>query len=51
MWTIGTCQTTVLLSAVTMCECVNGSTEGDCKEDMCCLWLVDLYAPKGVDLG
>ena len=31
--------------------CVNGSTEGDCKEDLCHLRLVDLYAPQGVDLG
>ena len=21
------------------------------KEDLCCVWLVDLYAPQGVDLG
>ena len=26
--------------------CVNGSTEGNCKEDLCHLWLADLYAPK-----
>ena len=35
------------------CEsvCVNGSTEGDCKEDLHCMRLVDLYTPQGVDLG
>ena len=49
----GTCPTTILLSTITMCECVcvNGSTEGDCKEDLCRMRLVDLYAPQGVDLG
>ena len=31
--------------------CVNGNTEGDCKEDLHCMRLVDLYAPQGVDLG
>ena len=31
--------------------CVNGSTEGNCKEDLCRMRLVDLYAPQGVDLG
>ena len=30
---------------------MNGSTEGDCKEDLCRMRLVDLYAPQGVDLG
>ena len=30
---------------------MNGSTEGDCKEDLHHMRLVDLYAPQGVDLG
>ena len=30
---------------------LNGSTEGDCKEDPCHMRLADLYAPQGVDLG
>ena len=30
---------------------MNGSTEGDCKEDLCHLWLAELCAPQGVDLG
>ena len=37
------------LSCVSVC--VNGSTEGNCKEDLCHLLLADLYAPQGVDLG
>ena len=50
VWTIGTCPTTILLSTVTMyeCVCVNGSTEGNCKEDLCSLWLAHLYAPQRV---
>ena len=31
--------------------CMNGSTEGNCNQDLCCLWLSDLYAPQCVDLG
>ena len=48
VWTVGTCPTTILLSTVTMCECVyvNGSTEGNCKEDLHHIRLVDLYAPR-----
>ena len=30
---------------------MNDSTEGDCKEDLHHMRLVDLYAPQGVDLG
>ena len=30
--------------------CVNGSTEGNCKEDLRHMRLVDLYALQGVDL-
>ena len=40
------------LPSTSICSvCVNGSTEGDCKEDLCRMRLVDLYALQGVDLG
>ena len=50
MWTIGTCPTTILLSA--MSECVNecyierSNDRGTASYEM-----ANLYAPQGVDLG
>ena len=47
MWTVRTCPPTILHVSM----CVNCSTEGHCKEDLCHMQPLDLYVPHGVNVG